>query len=141
VARRVAQRLSRIHSEEGTPRPSRMNSDETPRRSQSPQPLGQMLPQLTGNSIAMSDVASSRIVTDLKTQFDEVQNLRRDLGVMRQLYSDFMNQTKESLGTLRTQTATVRQLATAKELPPKSVARVPTSTRANRTWTRGAKMC
>ena len=90
-----------------------MSSDDTPRRSQSPQPLGPMLPQLTGNSAA-SDMASSRIVFDLKTQFDEVQNLRRDLGVMRQLYSDFMNQTKESLGTLRTQTATVRQLATVK---------------------------
>ena len=100
--------------EDGTPRPSRMNSDETPRRSQSPQPLGPMLPQLTGSSVGMSDAVSSRIVSDLKTQFDEVQNLRRDLGVMRQLYSDFMTQTKESLGTLRTQTATVRQLATAK---------------------------
>jgi Actin interacting protein 3 len=113
VARRVAARLSRIHQEEGTPR-SRMNSDDTPRRSQSPQPLGPMLPQLTGSSIGISDLASSRIVSDLKTQFDEVQNLRRDLGVMRQLYSDFMTHTKESLGTLRTQTATVRQLATAK---------------------------
>ena len=114
VARRVAARLSRIHLEEGTPRPSRAYSDETPRRSQSPQPLGPMPPQLTGSSGGISDVASSRIVSDLKTQFDEVQNLRRDLGVMRQLYSDFMSQTKESLGTLRTQTATVRQLATAK---------------------------
>lgn len=28
-----------------------------------------------------------RFVTDLKTQFDEVQNLRRDLGIMRQLYT------------------------------------------------------
>lgn len=57
---------------------------------------------------------STRVVTDLKTQFDEVQNLRRDLGIMRQLYTDFMKQTKESLGTLRTQTQNVRQLATAK---------------------------
>jgi len=54
---------------------------------------------------------SSRVVNDLKTQFDEVQNLRRDIGIMRQLYTEFMKQTKESLGTLRTQTQSVKQLA------------------------------
>jgi len=54
---------------------------------------------------------TSRVVTDLKTQFDEVQNLRRDLGIMRQLYTEFMKSTKESLGTLRTQTQSVKQLA------------------------------
>ena len=56
---------------------------------------------------------TSRVVTDLKTQFDEVQNLRRDLGIMRQLYTEFMKSTKESLGTLRTQTQSVKQLATS----------------------------
>ncbi|GLB41789.1 putative actin interacting protein 3 [Lyophyllum shimeji] len=71
---------------------------------------GQSLqPQMTGGSV-LSDY-SSRVVTDLKTQFDEVQNLRRDLGVMRQLYTEFTKQTKESLGTLRTQTQSVKQLA------------------------------
>lgn len=59
----------------------------------------------------MSDY-TVRVVSDLKTQFDEVQNLRRDLGIMRQLYTEFMKQTKDSLGTLRTQTHSVRQLAT-----------------------------
>lgn len=54
---------------------------------------------------------TSRVVTDLKTQFDEVQNLRRDLGIMRQLYTEFVKQTKESLGTLRGQTQSVKQLA------------------------------
>ena len=91
--------------------------DETTPRS-TPEP---MLPQMTGMSLqpqmtgasVMSDY-SSRIVSDLKTQFDEVQNLRRDLGIMRQLYTDFMKQTKESLGALRTQTQSVRQLANAK---------------------------
>ncbi|KAJ7252747.1 actin interacting protein 3-domain-containing protein [Mycena haematopus] len=71
---------------------------------------GQSLqPQMTGGSM-LSDY-SSRVVTDLKTQFDEVQNLRRDLGVMRQLYTEFMKSTKESLGTLRGQTQSVKQLA------------------------------
>ena len=62
----------------------------------------------------MLSEVSGRIVTDLKTQFDEVQNLRRDMGVMRQLYVDFMSQTKESLATLRSQTQTVRQISNSK---------------------------
>src|SRR6267154_2953146 len=55
-----------------------------------PQMTGQSLqlqPQTTGASV-MSDY-SNRVVNDLKTQFDEVQNLRRDLGIMRQLYTEF----------------------------------------------------
>ena len=71
----------------------------------------QLQPQMTGAS-AMSEY-SSRVVDDLKTQFDEVQNLRRDLGIMRQLYTEFMKSTKESLGALRTQTQSVKQLASA----------------------------
>ncbi|KAG6916132.1 hypothetical protein DXG01_008363 [Tephrocybe rancida] len=75
-----------------------------------PQMTGQSLqPQMTGGSV-LSEY-SNRVVTDLKTQFDEVQNLRRDLGIMRQLYTEFMKQTKESLSTLRTQTQSVKQLA------------------------------
>ena len=76
------------------------------------QMTGQSLqPQMTGGSV-LSEY-TSRVVTDLKTQFDEVQNLRRDLGIMRQLYTEFMKSTKESLGTLRTQTQSVKQLATS----------------------------
>ena len=65
--------------------------------------------QVTGASV-MSEY-TNRVVTDLKTQFDEVQNLRRDLGIMRQLYTEFMKSTKESLNNLRTQTQSVKQLA------------------------------
>ena len=64
-------------------------------------------------SLAGSEV-TTRIVGDLRTQFDEVQNLRRDLGVMRQLYSEFMKSTKDTLGSLRNQTQSVRQLASTK---------------------------
>lgn len=107
--RNVARRLSRIIPESG-------DEENTPRTT--PEPI---LPQITGASIqpqmtgasVMSDY-SARVVSDLKTQFDEVQNLRRDLGIMRQLYVDFMKQTKESLGTLRSQTQNVKELASAK---------------------------
>ncbi|KAJ8516856.1 hypothetical protein ONZ45_g5853 [Pleurotus djamor] len=84
-------------------------------------PVMPMLPQMTGQSLqaqmtgasVLSDY-SNRVVGDLKTQFDEVQNLRRDLGVMRQLYTEFMKTTKESLTSLRTQTQSVKQVASTR---------------------------
>lgn len=101
----VARRLSRLvgHAGESSPPLNGILSQTTG---------GTLQPQFTGASVLSE--ASGRIVHDLKTQFDEVQNLRRDLGVMRQLYTDFISQTKESLGTLRSQTQTVRQLANTK---------------------------
>ncbi|KAJ6610236.1 actin interacting protein 3-domain-containing protein [Mycena sp. CBHHK59/15] len=104
----VARRLSRFVGEGSPP----MSSFTPPIPVLQPQITGQSLqPQMTGGSM-LSDY-SSRIVTDLKTQFDEVQNLRRDLGIMRQLYTEFMKSTKESLGTLRGQTQSVKQLASS----------------------------
>ncbi|CAG8684093.1 16688_t:CDS:2, partial [Acaulospora colombiana] len=75
--------------------------------------MAPLVPQMTGGSDAGS-VAASRIVADLKSQFDEVQNIRRDLGVMRQIYVDFTNSTKESLASLRAQATSVRQVANTK---------------------------
>ena len=105
----VARRLSRFVAGSSSPfSPQAVSSSSMSHIH--PQMTGQSLqPQITGGSI-LSDY-SSRVVTDLKTQFDEVQNLRRDLGIMRQLYTEFMKQTKESLATLRTQTQSVKQLA------------------------------
>ena len=104
----VARRLSRFVGDSG---PSFMlQSQPSPIPTISSQMTGQSLQtNMTGGSM-LSDY-TSRVVTDLKTQFDEVQNLRRDLGIMRQLYTEFMKSTKESLGTLRTQTQSVKQLA------------------------------
>ncbi|KAF8835799.1 AIP3-domain-containing protein [Paxillus ammoniavirescens] len=101
----IARRLSRIVGD----------AQSGPNPFIQPQMTGQSLqlqPQMTGASV-MSEY-SNRVVVDLKTQFDEVQNLRRDLGIMRQLYTDFMKSTKESLGALRTQTQSVKQLANTK---------------------------
>lgn len=104
----VARRLSRLVRREGSQNRTETNVLTTPLV---PQETGQSLlqPQMTGSS-AMSEY-SVRIVSDLRTQFDEVQNLRRDLGTMRQLYTEFMKQTKDTLTGLRTQTQTVRQMA------------------------------
>ncbi|KAG6866555.1 hypothetical protein C0991_002040 [Blastosporella zonata] len=101
----VARRLSRFVGDSASSPFQSINFSQM-----QPQMTGQSLQaQMTGGSV-LSDY-SSRVVTDLKIQFDEVQNLRRDLGIMRQLYTEFMKQTKESLGTLRTQTHSVKQLA------------------------------
>ena len=105
---RVARRLSRFVGD----------SDPSFILQSQPNPTPPIPSQITGQSLqthmtggSMLSDYTSRVVTDLKTQFDEVQNLRRDLGIMRQLYTEFMKSTKESLGTLRTQTQSVKQLA------------------------------
>ncbi|KAI9509789.1 actin interacting protein 3-domain-containing protein [Russula earlei] len=104
----VARRLSRLVQREGTQ--IRLETNFLPTSSVL-QETGQyfLQPQGTGSSV-MSEY-SVRIVSDLRTQFDEVQNLRRDLGTMRQLYTEFMKQTKDTLTGLRAQTQTVRQMA------------------------------
>ncbi|KAI9435248.1 actin interacting protein 3-domain-containing protein [Lactarius indigo] len=106
---KVARRLSRLVQREGAPTQPEASVFGTPLV---PQETGQSLllqPQMTGSSV-MSEY-SLRIVSDLRTQVDEVQNLRRDLGIMRQLYTEFMKQTKATLTGLRTQTQAVRQMA------------------------------
>ncbi|KAF9976730.1 Bud site selection protein 6 [Actinomortierella ambigua] len=46
---------------------------------------------------------------DLKAQHDEVQNLRRDLGVVRQVYTEFQNDIKSMLGNLAGATSQMRK--------------------------------
>ncbi|KAG9294171.1 hypothetical protein G9A89_021530 [Geosiphon pyriformis] len=52
-----------------------------------------------------------KIVNDIKIQFDEVQNLRRDLGIMRQLYSEFQDETQHLIQSLTDKTTAVKQVA------------------------------
>lgn len=52
--------------------------------------------------------------TDFTHHYEEIQNLRRDLGVMRQTYVDFVTSTKETFTTLREQTQAVREVALSK---------------------------
>ncbi|OCF59952.1 hypothetical protein L486_02625 [Kwoniella mangroviensis CBS 10435] len=51
---------------------------------------------------------------ELQKQHDELQSLRRDLAVMRQLHVDFLNETKESFGKLRTQNSAMRDVVKTK---------------------------
>ncbi|KAG9037546.1 Bud site selection protein 6 [Tulasnella sp. JGI-2019a] len=77
-----------------------------------------LIPQSTGGSsytfVSDSGGVTSRIASDLKSQFDEVQGLRRDLGVMRQVYNDFMGQAKTAISSLRSQNELVKSLANSK---------------------------
>ncbi|TIA78905.1 hypothetical protein E3P89_03825 [Wallemia ichthyophaga] len=50
-------------------------------------------------------------IRDLQVQFDNVQAVRRDLGVTKQIYVDFMNETKDQINELRASTSKVRELA------------------------------
>ena len=108
----VARRLSRFVGKDPSTIAHMVTQQNSP-------PMPQILPQQTGQSYLTQQMTgasvmseySNRVVNDLKTQFDEVQNLRRDLATMRQIYTGFMRQTKETLGTLRTQTQSVKQLA------------------------------
>ena len=55
-----------------------------------------------------------KVVGALKQQHEEVQNLRREVGILRQVYVDFATQTKGVFATLRAQTSHVQNLAATK---------------------------
>lgn len=61
-----------------------------------------------------SDAYSAQVVSTLKTQHSEVQNLRRDISVLRQIYVDFAAQTKDMMAATRVQTSHVANLAAKK---------------------------
>lgn len=50
----------------------------------------------------------------LKTQHEEVQNLRREVGILRQVHVDFVGQAKMLFADLRAQTSHVQSLAATK---------------------------
>ncbi|CAG8513230.1 7350_t:CDS:2 [Acaulospora morrowiae] len=57
------------------------------------------------------DELVAKITNDLRNQFNEVQNLRRDLGVIRQVYTEFQGETKKLFESLGAQTASVKNVA------------------------------
>ncbi|KAF9541721.1 Bud site selection protein 6 [Mortierella hygrophila] len=67
------------------------------------------LPQTA--TTAVTSVQSKASVAELKAQQEEVQTLRRDLGVVRQLYSELQSETKLMLGNLAGYTTKIRKQA------------------------------
>ncbi|KAG9100681.1 Bud site selection protein 6 [Ceratobasidium sp. 370] len=114
----LARRLSKIRTTDNVASDSAQAQQPSPAISMlQPQSTGaSLVSQSTGasNYTTISDAASARIVSDLKTQFDDIVMLRRDLGVMRQMYVDFVDQTKSSISNMRAQAQAVRQLAGTK---------------------------
>jgi hypothetical protein len=51
---------------------------------------------------------------ELRTQYDQVQSLRRDLAIMKQLHVDFLTETKESFSKLRSQNSAMREVVKTK---------------------------
>lgn len=51
---------------------------------------------------------------ELQAQYEEVQSLRRDLAVVRQIHVDFLAETKDSFAKLRTQNSTMREVVKTK---------------------------
>lgn len=63
-----------------------------------------------------SAAAGARVAEELKAQYDELQNLRREFAILQQIQGDFTTDVKGFLGNVREQAGRVRTLATA-EVP------------------------
>ncbi|KAL8279130.1 hypothetical protein RQP46_008386 [Phenoliferia psychrophenolica] len=82
--------------------------------SRAPPPPEPSTPLSPTSSVGGSKARALLVVGSLKTQHEEVQNLRRELSVLRQVYVDFAGQTKAIIGNLRTQTSHVQNIAGTK---------------------------
>ncbi|KAF9153238.1 Bud site selection protein 6 [Linnemannia schmuckeri] len=87
--------------------------------SESPQALRSMIQKVMAKTKALpattvtstTPVQSKASVAELKAHQEEVQTLRRDLGVVRQLYSELQSETKVMLGNLAGYTNKIRKQA------------------------------
>lgn len=77
-------------------------------------------PAQPNSAASFSELRLQQISSTFKNQFTEVQDLRRELGVLRQLYSTFSGETKDMLGTLRSQAEQVKQVASTKIAAPRT---------------------
>ncbi|CAJ0632718.1 5405_t:CDS:2 [Entrophospora sp. SA101] len=57
-----------------------------------------------------------KVAKEIKDQYDEVQNLRRDLGVMRQVYTEFQENSKKTFETLLARTENFKKVALTKNI-------------------------
>ncbi|KAH9447881.1 hypothetical protein Pst134EB_021874 [Puccinia striiformis f. sp. tritici] len=94
-----------------------MKSAESPTVpvAQKPEPaVDSEVPRPPDSTSSSSDVRLQQLNGTFKNQYGEVQELRRDLGILRQLYGTFTGETKSLLAGLRSQAESVKQAATAK---------------------------
>ncbi|EGG09131.1 uncharacterized protein MELLADRAFT_23004, partial [Melampsora larici-populina 98AG31] len=77
-------------------------------------------PAQPNSAVSFSELRLQQISSTFKNQFTEVQDLRRELGVLRQMYSTFSGETKDMIGTLRSQAEQVKQVASTKIAAPRT---------------------
>lgn len=65
----------------------------------------------TTSTQSTSEARVLRMANDLKVSFEEIQNARREIGILRQVYADFKADTTSMLGSLKSQTDKVKDLA------------------------------
>lgn len=70
------------------------------------------LPPLITDNTPLKVTSASE--AQIKAQLDEVQSLRRDLAIMRQVHVDFLSETKESFAKLRKENSVMRELVKTK---------------------------
>lgn len=68
-------------------------------------------PQQPSTQPLASPPISAQLVATLRSQFDEVQNLRRDLGVMRQVHADGMKTVSSTFTRIRKENQRLRDVA------------------------------
>ncbi|SGY34285.1 BQ5605_C002g01606 [Microbotryum silenes-dioicae] len=59
---------------------------------------------------------ANQVVETLRTQHKQVQDLRRELGVLRQVYSDFGHHTKHIFAAMKVETSRVHKLASTSKV-------------------------
>ncbi|WVR03376.1 hypothetical protein IAU60_000367 [Kwoniella sp. DSM 27419] len=99
-------------------RPNTIRRPSTDTAAASPNSTGSAVPLPCAESPSPRPVAVASLRPDkakeLQVQYDELQSLRRDLAIMRQLHVDFLSDTKESFGQLRAQNSAMREVVKTK---------------------------
>ena len=62
----------------------------------------------------ITEARVQKLASELKSSIQEVRNARREIGVLRQMYTDFRSETSTIIGTLRSQTEKVKDIANSK---------------------------
>lgn len=117
----AAERVLSMRKKLGTPRQSEEDGEDAQVEDldgvkSAPSPAPPPLTSTTSAEPFSPTTATSLgpIVNTLKSQHVEVQNLRREIGILRQVYVDFTAQTKSMFASVRVQTSHLHGLAQSK---------------------------
>lgn len=95
------------------PPPSALTSPNAKPPSRLPSPRLEAVSLDANEPPSVAHAAAARR-EDLEKQHDELQSLRRDLAIIRQIHSDFLSETKDSFGKLRAQNNAMKEVIKTK---------------------------